>query len=136
MICLNVKCPYCKQSLLDEANKIDGYPSVHLLYQCKEKKDDIFLSSLYGSYNSKIPSSISTGDVLTLFCPSCNTSLMSTRVCEKCKAQMVSMNIDEGGNIQICSRVGCKKHFLEFEDLNTELKAFYNEYSIFFKGDK
>ena len=136
MIRLNVKCPHCKHSLLDEKNKIDGYPTVHLLYKCKEKNDEIFLSSLYESYNSKTLSSVSDGDTLALFCPWCKASLMSARVCEKCNAQMVLMNIEEGGNIQICSRIGCKKHFLEFEDLNTELKAFYNVYSTFFKGDK
>ncbi|MHA2430892.1 MAG: hypothetical protein ACXACC_07655 [Promethearchaeota archaeon] len=136
MIRLNVKCPHHKKSLLDEKNKIDGHLSIHLLYQLDGKNDEILLNSLYGSYNSKIPSSESYRDILTLLCPSCKTSLMSTRVCEKCKAQMVLVNIDEGGNIQICSRVGCKKHILEFEDLNTELKTFYNEYSTFFKGEK
>jgi ssDNA-binding Zn-finger/Zn-ribbon topoisomerase 1 len=59
---------------------------------------------------------------------------MSTRICEKCNAEMVLMEIEDGGNIQICSRKGCKKHLLEFEDLQTELKAFYNVYSTFFKG--
>jgi hypothetical protein len=55
-------------------------------------------------------------------------------MCEKCNAKMALMNIEDGGNIQICSRKGCKKHLLEFEDLQTELKAFYNVYSTFFKG--
>jgi len=135
MIQLNVKCPHCKHDLLDETQKIDGHPSARLLFECKEKKDELYLSSLYGSHNSKIPSFVSEGDALTLFCPWCKASLMSTRICEKCNAQMVLMDIEDGGNIQICSRKGCKKHFLEFEDLGTELKAFYNVYSTFFKGD-
>jgi hypothetical protein len=135
MIQLNVKCPHCKHSLLDKTTNIDGHPSVHLLFKYKEKKDGLYLSSLYGSHNSKIPSFASEGDTLILFCPWCNASLMSTRKCEKCNAQMVLMDIEDGGNIQICSRKGCKKHFLEFEDLRTELKAFYNVYSTFFKGD-
>jgi hypothetical protein len=115
-------------------SKIDGYPSVHMLFECKGKKGELYLSSLYGKHNSKIPSFVSEGDALTFFCPWCKTSLMSTRLCEKCNAQMVLMNIEDGGNIQICSRKGCKKHILEFEDLQTELKAFYNVYSTFFKG--
>jgi hypothetical protein len=134
MIQLNVKCPHCKHSLLDETYKIDRYPSARLLFECKGKKDELYLSSLYGSHISKIPSFVSEGDALTLFCPWCTVSLMSTRICEKCNAEMVLMEIEDGGNIQICSRKGCKKHLLEFEDLQTELKAFYNVYSTFFKG--
>jgi len=135
MIQLNVKCPHCKHDLLDKIHKIDGHPSASLLFECKNKKGELYLSSIYGSHNSKIPSFVSEGDALTLFCPWCKASLMSTRICEKCNAQMVLMDIEDGGNIQICSRKGCKKHFLEFEDLGTELKAFYNVYSTFFKGD-
>ena len=134
MIQLNVECLHCKHSLLDETYKIDGHPSVYLLFECEGKKGELYLSSIYGSHNSKIPSFVSDGDTLTLLCPWCKASLMSTRICEKCNAQMVSMNIEDGGNIQICSRRGCKKHLLEFEDLQTELKAFYNVYSTFFKG--
>jgi len=134
MIQLNVECPHCTHSLLDKTHKIDGHPSACLLFECKGKKGELYLSSLYGSYASEIPSLISEGDMLALFCPWCNASLMSNRKCDKCNAQMVLMNIDEGGKIQICSRRGCKKHFLEFEDLKTELKAFYNQYSTFFKG--
>jgi hypothetical protein len=135
MIQLNVKCPHCKHDLLDKKHKIDGHPSARLLFECKEKKGELYLSSIYGNHNSKIPSFVSERDALTIFCPWCKASLMSTRKCEKCDAQMVLMDIEDGGNIQICSRKGCKKHFLEFEDLGTELKAFYNVYSTFFKGD-
>ena len=134
MIQLNVECPHCKHSLLDDAHIIDGHPSAYLLFECEGKKGELYLSSVYGSYTSKIPSFVSEGDILTLFCPFCNASLMSNRKCDKCNAQMVLMNIEDGGKIQICSRKGCKKHFLEFEDLETELKAFYNVYSTFFKG--
>lgn len=134
MIQLNVKCPHCKHSLLDETHTIDGYPATHILFEFKGRKGELYLSSLYGSYASEIPDLISEGDVLSLFCPWCNASLMSTRLCDKCNAQMALMNLAEGGIIQICSRKGCKKHLLEFEDLDGELKAFYNVYSTFFKG--
>ena len=61
MIQLNVKCPHCKHSLLEETYKIDGHPSVRLLFECKGKKDELYLNSLYGSHNSKIPSFVSEG---------------------------------------------------------------------------
>jgi len=135
MIRLNVECPHCKHSLLDETHIIDGCPAAHMLFEFKDIKGELYLSSLYGSYNSEIPDLISGGDAPSLFCPWCNASLMSTRTCDKCNSQMVLMTLAEGGRIQICSRKGCKKHLLEFEDLETELKAFYNVYSTFFKGD-
>jgi methionyl-tRNA synthetase len=119
---------------LDEACVIDGYPSARILFECRGEKGELHLSSIYESYNSRIPSFVSEGDILTTFCPWCNASLMSNRKCDKCNAQMVVMNIENGGKIQICSRKGCGKHFLEFEDLDGELKAFYNVYSTFFKG--
>ena len=56
-----------------------------------------------------------------------------TRLCEICKAPMVSFGFKEGGIIQICSRRGCKKHLIEFEDPEVELRAFYEKYSVFFK---
>jgi len=134
MIPLHVNCPHCKKSLLDHEHKIDDHPSVRVTIHYDDKKGDLFLSSIYGSYNQKQPFPISLGDTLTFFCPLCNASLMSTTLCNKCNAPMVTMTIAEGGGIQVCSRQGCKKHVLAFEDLKTELKAFYNVYSTFFKG--
>ena len=133
MIRLNVECPQCKHSLLDKLHIIDGHPAARTLFECKGKKGELYLSSLYGSYNSEIPNLVSEGDAPLLFCPWCNASLMSTRICDRCNAQMALMNLAEGGKIQICSRKGCKSHFLEFENLETELKSFYNVYSTFFK---
>jgi hypothetical protein len=33
-----------------------------------------------------------------------------------------------GGEVSICSRAGCKNHFVEFEDLTSALARFYQEY--------
>ena len=135
MIQLNVECPHCNHSLLDKKHKIDEHPAVKVTIEYKGKKGDLYLSSLYESYHTDFPFFVPEGEILTLYCPWCKDSLMSTRICEKCHAKMVVMDIEDGGTIQICSRNGCKKHFLEFEDLAIELKAFYNVYSTFFKGD-
>ena len=134
MIPLRINCPHCKKSLLDDQNKIDDYPAVRVTIHHNDKKGDLLLSSIYGSYTQQQPFPIQPGDTITFFCPICNSSLMSTTICNKCNAKMVTMALAEGGGIQICSRQGCKKHVLEFEDLKTELKAFYNIYSTFFKG--
>ena len=134
MIQLNVDCPHCKRSLLDKEETKDDCPVVRVTIRYKQKKGELLLSSLYGSYNHTQSFSIPSGETVSFFCPWCNSSLMSTTRCTRCNAQMVSLAIAEGGGIQICSRQGCKKHILEFEDLETESKAFYNVYSTFFKG--
>ena len=93
MIEVNVKCPHCGESLMDEEIKIDDHPSVKVNIQWRGERGRLRLSSLYGSY--------------TIECQ------LST--------------------VEICSRRGCKKHLIEFENLESELRAFYNKYSLFFK---
>ncbi len=132
MIHLKVECPHCKRSLLDTEQAKDDCPAVRVTITYKEKKGDLLLSSLYGSYNHTQPFSIPSGDTVSFSCPWCHASLMSTTPCTRCNAYMVSLAIAEGGGIQICSRQGCKKHILEFEDLETDLKAFYRVYSTSF----
>jgi Zn finger protein HypA/HybF involved in hydrogenase expression len=40
-----------------------------------------------------------------------------------------------GGKVAICSRNGCKNHFVEFEDLSVALKKMYQEYGLAGKDD-
>jgi len=48
---VKVKCPYCRQSLMDEERLIDDLPSVKVYIQFNDKKGLLYLSSIYGSYN-------------------------------------------------------------------------------------
>jgi Zn finger protein HypA/HybF involved in hydrogenase expression len=41
---------------------------------------------------------------------------------------MLPFHLDMGGKVSICSRIGCKNHFVEFEDLSVALRQFYQEY--------
>jgi len=45
---------------------------------------------------------------------------------------MAAFKLRDGGKIQICSRRGCKKHLLEFQDPESELEAFYKSYTSSF----
>jgi len=134
MIQVNVKCPHCGKSLMDEEKKIDDHPSVKLNIQYGGERGRLRLSSLYGSFNIDCQLSIPEGEVARLFCPHCNAELTGPRMCEQCDAPMVSMKFVEGGSVEICSRRGCKKHLIEFENLESELRAFYEKYSLFFKS--
>lgn len=134
MIQLDVKCPHCEKSLMDEELKIDNYPSISVKIKYKGKTGRLNLSSLYGSYNINSELDVPKDEIARFFCPYCGAELKSTRVCEVCKAPMVAFKSAQGCLLQICSRHGCKKHLLEFEDLDTEIRAFYDAYSTFLKG--
>jgi methionyl-tRNA synthetase len=134
MIQVKVKCPHCGESLMDEEIKIDDRPSVRLNIQWGGERGRLRLSSLYGSYKVDSQLSVPEGEVVKFFCPHCNAELASSRSCEQCHAPMVSMKFAQGGTVQICSRRGCKKHLIEFENLESELRAFYEKYSLFFRS--
>lgn len=134
MIQVKVKCPHCGESLMDEETKIDDRPSVKLNIQWGGERGRLRLSSLYGSYKVDSQLSVPEGEVAKFFCPHCNAELVSSRSCEQCHAPMVSMKFAQGGIVQICSRRGCKKHLIEFENLESELRAFYEKYSLFFRS--
>jgi len=41
---------------------------------------------------------------------------------------MVQFLLDIGGRVSICSRSGCKKHFVAFENIADVISKFYEEY--------
>ena len=131
MIQVNLQCPHCRENLMDAEYKIDNQDSVRVEVELGGKRGWLRLSSLYGSYTIESEFDLPLGTIATFFCPHCDTELRSKRFCEECGAPMVAMNFKEGGIVQICSRRGCKKHLIEFEDLESELRAFYNRYSPF-----
>lgn len=132
MIQVNVKCPYCKESLMDNEHMIDGKPSIKVSIQSGKKLGDLYLSSLYGSYEIISEIDFTEGEIYIFSCPHCNSVLTSKNLCEKCNAPIVAFEFIRGSRILICSRRGCKKHSIEFEDLEKEISAFYNVYSLFF----
>ena len=135
MIHVNLQCHYCGANLMDEAFPIDGHPSVKLTIDCRGKRGTLHLSSRYGSYNLVSEIDIPQGEIVQIFCPHCGKDMKSSRLCYECGAPMITFESVLGGYLRICSRRGCEKHIIEFENLETELRAFYEKYSTFFKGD-
>ncbi|MBI4678232.1 MAG: hypothetical protein HY748_11675 [Elusimicrobia bacterium] len=133
MIQVHVQCPVCGKSLMDEEHKVDNCPSIAVEISYGKKRGPLRLSSLYGSYNIDIKVPCPVGKISRFFCPHCKCDLKASRMCEVCKAPMVAFSFKEGGTIQICSRRGCKKHLIEFEDPELEVRTFYERYSVFFK---
>jgi hypothetical protein len=41
---------------------------------------------------------------------------------------MINFNMDIGGRVSLCSRKGCQKHYVAFENVQDELRKFYDAY--------
>ncbi|MFH2203722.1 MAG: hypothetical protein ABIJ96_11440 [Elusimicrobiota bacterium] len=133
MIKIRVKCQHCGKSLMDPKHLIDSKPSIRLAAIIGRKKATLRLSAFYGSYRFESSVPLREGQLVRGLCPHCRKELKGSRICEKCEAAMIPLAMQEGGMVQICSRKGCKKHLIEFEDPEAEIRAFYAKYSTFFK---
>lgn len=128
MVTVNIKCPHCGKSLMDKEKMIDGKPAIAVKLTYAGKKGMLYLSSVYGSYKVETEIDVPKSKIAGFRCPHCDADLKSTRKCDVCNAQMVAFELKAGGQVQICSRRGCKKHIIEFENPKTELEAFYKSY--------
>jgi len=128
MINVSLKCPLCGKSLMDAGKMLDGKPAITVKLTYAGKNSPLYLSSVYGSYKVETEITVPQGKIAGFRCPHCKGDLKSTRKCDVCGAQMVAFDLKEGGQVQICSRRGCRKHILEFENPNKEIEAFYRSY--------
>jgi len=130
-IVVNVKCPYCKKSLMDAEKQIEGYPSVKTRIQHRDKTGALYLSSIFGSYDIVSEIYVPEEEIVLFFCPECNASLLLKELCESCKAPLAFFEMKNGGMIQICSRRGCKYHLMDYVNFAQKVSAFYNAYQVF-----
>ncbi len=136
LMSLKLKCPECGESLMDHEHQIDNEPGIKLRVTCNEKAGTIWLSSIYGSYNYAADIELLQDCIVSLNCPHCDEHLISTSQCLACGAPMIPLFLDIGGRVSICSRVGCKNHFVEFDDLSLAMKRLYQDYGYAGKGMK
>lgn len=110
---IEVSCPRCNHSLMDNSQSIDGHPSIRVTVSFDRKHGWLRLSSLYGSHSILAEHDIPQGMVAGLFCPHCHAGLGGSGDCPMCRAPMVAMVVRGGGMLRICSRRGCKNHMLD-----------------------
>lgn len=127
LISLKVKCPVCHQSLMDYTHFLNGKPSIKLTIECGGKHGVINLCSSYGCYDKVSKIDLVNNDIAKLFCTHCKKELPSQSDCDVCKAPIVSFALEKGGKVNVCTRIGCKNHFVSFEDVYTTLTSFYEE---------
>ncbi|MBA7532509.1 hypothetical protein ES705_24735 [subsurface metagenome] len=127
LISLKVNCPVCGESLMDEKTLVDNCPSYKLRIKIGEKEGIMNLSSVWESYNYLCDVETPEDAIIKIFCSHCNSEIISDAKCEVCKAPMIPLDLELGGKIDICSRVGCKNHFMKFVDLTFALKNLFSE---------
>jgi ssDNA-binding Zn-finger/Zn-ribbon topoisomerase 1 len=127
-VSLSVKCPICGVSLMDGDHPVDNKPSIRLAIEMNGQNGYVCLSSIYGSYNYTCDIDLEKGQLAHFSCPSCNRQISSKQECVNCGAPMVPLFLDMEGKVSICSRYGCKSHFVEFEDLTHVLQRLYEDY--------
>ena len=121
LIPVEVRCPRCNHSLMDESFYIDGHPSICVSAAFGGKYGWLRLSSLYGSHSVEQEYERPPNTMANFFCPHCHSELSGASKCLECGAPMVAFILSGGGIIQICSRRGCKGHLL---DINSNLSGY------------
>lgn len=129
-IALNVKCPHCDNSLMDNTHQINGEPAIKLNIEIDRERGVLWLCAVYSCMSHENDIELKEDEQVKFFCPHCNKSLMRDVMCKICDAPMVGFNIKAGGKVNICSRNGCENHYVVFEDLDKEISRFYQEYGV------
>jgi len=129
-ITINVNCPSCANSLMDKIHTVDNEPSIHLKIEAGSRRGNIRLSSIYGSFNFLSDINPEVNEVVKLSCPQCSALLESQEYCRICNAPMAYLNLNMGGRVSFCTRISCKNHSVEFEDLSTALTKLYSDFSL------
>ncbi len=126
-ISVQVNCPNCNGSLMEPGVKVDELDSILFLAKVGNSRGHLYLSQIYGSYN-KIFKQVEdiTGSIVECSCPRCSTPFPVVGTC-KCKAPIIALNLKQGGNINVCTRNGCKTHSLEFENIDEAFSLFQNQ---------
>jgi methionyl-tRNA synthetase len=129
LISLKVKCSNCKKSLMDYTQYLNGKPSIKVHIGIGKNNGVINLCSTYGCYEKVSNIELKEGEIARLSCPHCKKELTGASVCDVCNAPIVDFNLEKGGKVHVCSRIGCKKHFVSFEDIYDTLSNFYANYN-------
>ena len=131
-VSISVKCPHCKESLMNKEKPLNGKPSIELDINSRGDSGKLLLCANYGCYDQQSDIYIAKNDIVRFTCPHCGKNLATEIPCEECGAPMVAMNLKSGGKVSICSRKGCTKHFVAFDDLSDAIRKFHKEFGTAF----
>ncbi len=129
-ISLNVKCNSCGKSMMDYKKLVNNLPSICGDIEFDDKKGKIWLCSTYGCYDHVANIDIPNETIVGFYCPHCHAHLNTAIKCKICESSMVKFNIEIGGVVSICSKAGCKNHYVMFEDLEAAIRKYHREYGV------
>ncbi|HPQ44249.1 MAG TPA: NAD(P)H-dependent oxidoreductase subunit E [Syntrophales bacterium] len=115
---LQVSCPTCKENLMNPDCPIDGHPSIKVNISCNGTKDQLNLSSLYGSQTTALEHPVPANSIFKFYCPHCLNEVPSFSSCKECGAPMAALFVREGCAWEICTREGCKGRLLNLDQVN------------------
>jgi len=113
LFAIEVSCPRCNHSLMDDGFPIDERPSIRCSASFGRHHGWLRLSSVYGSFKVEAEREIPPGTVVNLYCPHCHEQITGRSGCPECEAPMIPLMVGGGGVVQICSRRGCRNHVLD-----------------------
>lgn len=129
-VSLNVKCTKCNHSLMDYKKEINAKPTILVDIKFKNEIGKLWLCSTYGCYDKESSLSLVDGCEVEIFCPHCNELLNTDVNCKECDGKVVKFNIEIGGIVSVCSKVGCESHYIMIEDLEDTLRKFHEIYGV------
>jgi rRNA maturation protein Nop10 len=123
-VTLSVKCPHCGESFMDENHMLNEHPGIKINIEAENGKGTLWLCAIYDCFMHESDIKLKDKEQVKFKCPHCNSYLCKDIKCEVCGAPMADMHLNVGGRVNVCSRKGCKNHYVVFEDLNDAMNLF------------
>ncbi len=118
------KCPN-GHSVMAKEKKFDGESAIEINIRFAGKTGKLFLNPFFGRFDFESDLVLGEGDVVDMFCPQCNASLLTDTNCNLCDIPMFAIQLPDGGQVEACPKVGCEKHSLTIVDLDSQLGRMY-----------
>jgi len=110
---ITATCPRCNRSVMDADHLIDGHPSIRLSVLSDGRHGTLRISSWYGDGRIVRERDFPGDGIARFFCPHCHGELAAGSKCAACQAPFVSLVVEGGAMLRICSRLGCEKYLLD-----------------------
>jgi hypothetical protein len=125
-------------SLLSDAVKIHGEPSVKIKVKLGNEEGLIFIDAYWGSHAklfSFLPDLKKDQYIADVRCPECNTSLIINEKCavDSCEShKTIEFNLPGGKNkIYVCAKLGCPGHRIDIVDIPNDYSTKISEINFF-----
>ncbi|MFW9923520.1 MAG: hypothetical protein ACFFDW_09585 [Candidatus Thorarchaeota archaeon] len=124
LLCINVNCPYCGNSLMKYHNEKHS-SCIEMKIETLDNSGTIELCSAYCNNEFFSDIDISSEVEYTFRCPHCNNILNTNEKCDFCSSTLVRLHVIEGGFVEFCSKAKCQKPSIQFENFENAVEHFY-----------